>query len=168
MNSDDLMLAISIEELDCRHPDLRMFHTSVLVSDIPDTFLTSYTGDMSNQHIHFPFTTAQQRKFLFETWEETGNVSEACRKAHVGRATFYYWKKRFNEGGYSGLEEFASRAPKNHCRTSLEIEEKTISLRREHPEWGKRRIADALAKANNWVPLTSPNTVKRILRDAGL
>jgi hypothetical protein len=33
---------------------------------------------------------------------------------------------------------------------------------------GKQRIADELAKANNWVPIVSPNTVKRILIDAGL
>ena len=29
-------------------------------------------------------------------------------------------------------------------------------------------IADELAKDNNWVPLVSPNTVRRILQDAGL
>ena len=68
---------------------------------------------MSEQQIDFPFTTAQQRKLLFETWEETGNVSGACRKAHVSRMTFYYWQKRFYEQSYSGLEEFASRAPNN-------------------------------------------------------
>jgi hypothetical protein len=43
-----------------------------------------------------------------------------------------------------------------------------IALRRQSPAWGKRRIADELAKGNNWVPLVSPNTVKRILCDAGL
>ena len=123
---------------------------------------------MSKQHIHFPFTTAQQRKFLFEAWEETGNISKACRKAHVGRTTFYYWKERFTEDGYTGLEEFASRAPKKPRRSAPEIEEKTIALRREYPEWGKRRIADELAKANNWVPLISPSTVKRILKETGL
>lgn len=67
---------------------------------------------MTKKRIHFPLTTAQQRKLLFETWEETGNVTQACRKAHVGRGTFYYWKPRFDEQGYAGLEEFSSRAPK--------------------------------------------------------
>ena len=38
----------------------------------------------------------------------------------------------------------------------------------ENEEWGKHRIADELAKANNWVPVISPNTVRRILEDAGL
>ncbi len=37
-----------------------------------------------------------------------------------------------------------------------------------HPAWGQQRLADELAKANGWVPLVSPNTVTRILRDAGL
>lgn len=123
---------------------------------------------MASKHIHFPQTTAQQRKLLFETWEATGNVSEACRQAHVGRGTFYYWKPRFDEQGYAGLEAFASRAPKEPCRTSPAIEKKVIKLRRKHPDWGKKRIADELAKGNNWVRLVSPNTVKRILQQAGL
>jgi transposase len=123
---------------------------------------------MTAKHIHFPFTTAQQRKLLFETWEATGNVTEACGKAHVGRGTFYYWKPRFDEHGYPGLEEFASRAPAEPSRTPRAIEDKVIALRRANPEWGKRRIADELTKENNWEPLVSPNTVRRILEGAGL
>jgi hypothetical protein len=30
------------------------------------------------------------------------------------------------------------------------------------------RLAHEIAKANNWVPLVSPNTVRRILEDAGM
>jgi hypothetical protein len=41
-------------------------------------------------------------------------------------------------------------------------------MRRKHPEMGKRRISDEMAKANNWVPLVSPNTVRSILEEAGL
>ena len=95
-------------------------------------------------------------------------MTQACRKAHVGRGTFYYWKTRFDEEGYAGLETFKSRAPKEPNRTPEEIEQKVIALRRENRDWGKRRIADEVAKANNWVPLVSPNTVKRILKDADL
>ncbi len=43
-----------------------------------------------------------------------------------------------------------------------------IALRRAHSDWGKKRIADELAKENNWIPVVSPNTVRRILKDAGL
>jgi len=120
------------------------------------------------KRIHFPLTTAPQRRLLFETWEATGDVDLACRTAHVGRSTFYAWKPRFAAGGYPALEHFASRAPKRTRRTDPAIEQRVIALRQDHPEWGKQRLADELAKANGWHPLVSPNTVKRILQTAGL
>jgi transposase len=123
---------------------------------------------MNTKRITYRETTAQQRKLLFEVWEGTGNVSLACRKAHVGRGTFYYWKPRFEKHGYKGLEAFESRAPKNPNRTSAEVEQKVIAMRQKHPDWGKKRIADEVAKANNWVPLVTPRTVRRILKDADL
>jgi transposase len=123
---------------------------------------------MTTKRTYYRETTPQQRRLLFETWEATGSVTQACRKAHVGRGTFYYWKPRFEEQGYAGLAEFASRAPKEPSRTASEVEQQVIAARREHPDWGKRRIADELTKANNWVPLVSTNTVRRILEDAGL
>jgi transposase len=120
------------------------------------------------KRIHFPLTTAQQRQLLFETWEASGNVTLACRTAHVGRRTFYYWKPRFDAGGYAALDQFTSSAPKQPRRTDPSLEQQVIAMRQQQPDWGKQRIADELAKANGWVPLVSPNTVKRILRDAGL
>lgn len=40
---------------------------------------------MTTSPVHFPLTTPGQRRLLFETWESTGSVTGACRKAHVGR-----------------------------------------------------------------------------------
>src|SRR4051794_30084660 len=117
---------------------------------------------------YFPQTTPSQRRLLFETWEATGSVEEACRVAHMGRRTFYYWKGRFEQGGYAALTTFASRAAHHPTRIAAAVEERVIAGHQEHPDWGQQRLADELAKANGWVPLVSPNTVKRILRDAGL
>jgi hypothetical protein len=117
---------------------------------------------------YFPFTTPSQRRLLFETWEATGDVAQAGRVAHVGRRTFYYWKPRFLAEGYAGLERFASRAPQHPHRTAPAVEAQVIALRQQQPAWGKQRLADELAKAHGWVPLVSPGTVRRILRDAGL
>ena len=121
-----------------------------------------------NKRIHFPLTTAQQRRLLFETWQATGDVEVACRTAHVGRRTFYTWKPRFLKAGYAALDHFLSHAPIRTRRTPEPIAAQVIALRQQHPDWGKQRLADELAKANGWVPLVSPNTIKRILRDADL
>jgi len=123
---------------------------------------------MEKKRTYFPPTTPQQRHLLFKTWEETGNVTEACGKAHVSRQTFYNWKPRFEEGGYEALNECRSHAPKNPNRKAKEVEEQVVEMRRRHPNWGRQRIADELAKGNSWVAVVSANTVKRILIDAGL
>jgi len=123
---------------------------------------------MSPKRTYFGFTTPQQRKLLFETWETTSSVTEACYKARVSRRLFYYWKARFDQHGYAGLEDFASRVAHKLNYKDPAIEQQVIEMRRAHPDWGKARIANEMAKANNWVPLVSPNTVKRILQSADL
>jgi len=123
---------------------------------------------MRPKRTYFPFTSAQQRKLLFETWEATGKVTQACQVAHVGRTTFYYWKPRFDEQGYAGLEMFESRVAHKLNRKDVVLEQHVVEVRRAHPEWGKCRIAEELAKEHNWVAVISANTVRRILREAGL
>ena len=123
---------------------------------------------MEKQTTYFRRTTAQQRKLLFETWQSTGNVAKACRRARVSRQTFYNWKQRFETLGYTGLEKVKSHAPKHPRRTPAPIRQQIILMRQQNPKWGKRRIADQMAKTNDWQPLVSPNTVRQILIDAGL
>jgi len=118
---------------------------------------------MSPKRTYFGFTTPQQRKLLFETWEATVDIDEACRTARVSRRLFYYWKPRFEKAGYGGLEVFESRVAHKLNYKAPEIEAEVIKLRRQNPDWGKARIAHEMAKA-----VVSPNTVKRILQDAEL
>ena len=123
---------------------------------------------MTKKRTYFPPTTAQQRKLLFETWERTQNVEATYQKAHVGKSTFYNWKQRYEAEGYAGLEKTRKQgAPVGTGRIGREIEEKVLAMHEAHPEWGKKRLADEMAKGNNWVPLVSRNCVRRILREAG-
>ena len=123
---------------------------------------------MSSKHTYYGYSTYQQRQLLFELWEKTGKVSQSCQKAHVSRGLFYHWKPRFDEKGYAGLEEFDSREAHNPNKKDENIERQVIDLKKGDVTWGKRRIAEELAKANNWEPIVSANTVRRILRTAGL
>jgi hypothetical protein len=123
---------------------------------------------MSTKRTYYGFSTPQQRKLLFATWEATGSVTKACHTARVSRGLFYYWKARFDEQGYAGLAAFDSRVAHQLNRKDEDVEQRVIRLRQAHSTWGKHRITDELTKANNWVPVVSPNTVKRILTAAGL
>jgi transposase len=123
---------------------------------------------MSKQRIYYPRTTYSQRQLLFQVWEETQNVPEACRQARIGKSTFYYWKPRFEAGGYEALKEVKKPGPSKGMWVAEEIQEKVAAMKKAHPEWGKQRITDELAKGNSWVPLVSVNTVRRILQEKGL
>jgi len=123
---------------------------------------------MSPKRVYYGYTTPQQRKLLFESWEVTGSVTKACREARVSRGLFYYWKQRFDEKGYTGLEEYESRAAHKLNRKAEPIRQQVIKIRCEHPGWGKARISLEMSKANNWVPVVSPNAVKHILEETGL
>jgi transposase len=114
-------------------------------------------------------TTADQRKLLFQVYEQTGDARKACRTAHVGLATLYYWRPRFEEGGYAALEEVRSHAPHTFPKQlPASIREEAIAAKREHPEWGRRRIADEVRKAHDWQPVIGPSEVRRTLIEAGL
>lgn len=118
---------------------------------------------------YFRPTTAQQRKLLFETYEQTRNAEEACRIAHLGLATFYYWKPRFDKDGYAGLEQTGSHARHSYARAiSQAIVDEVIEMRKAHPTWGRRRITHSVSQNHGWHQVVSPSEVRRILIDAGL
>jgi transposase len=122
---------------------------------------------MGLKRIYYGFSTAQQRKLLFEVWEKTKNIEEACQQARVSLELFYYWKPRFEQEGYASLETFRSREAHNPNKKDAGIEKAVVDMRVANPDWGKVRIVQEMAKANHWVWVVCPNTVKRILKDAG-
>jgi transposase len=119
---------------------------------------------------YFRPTTPAQRRLLFETYEATGDVDVACAKAHVGRGTFYYWRPRFEAGGYEALEQERSRAP-HRTRippTAPEIVQEVIAYKQDHPQAGYRTVAQRIRQAHDWQPVIGPTQVRRILLQAGL
>jgi len=121
------------------------------------------------RHPYVRPTTPQQRRFLFETYERTHDVAEACRLAHVGRSTFYFWKARFDVGGYAALEQTLSHARHTYSKqVPPAIVEEVKETRQAHPAWGRHKIAGSLAQNHGWHAVVSPSEVRRILIEAGL
>ena len=128
--------------------------------------LTSPTG---GKRPYYRPTTADQRKRLFAVHEETNSVRRAAVAAHVGVGTYYYWRKRFEEGGYPALEQPGSHRPHTFARQlPASVGQEVLAAKREHPAWGKQRIADELTKAHGWQAVVSASEVRRMLIEAGL
>lgn len=128
------------------------------------------TSNDQRKRVYYRPTTAQQRRRLFEVYEETGDVDLACQQARVARRTFYYWLGRFREGGYAALETLRSRAP-HHTRippTPQAIVDEVIAYKQQQAQAGYRSISHALRAAHANQPTVSPTQVRRILLKAGL
>lgn len=114
-------------------------------------------------------TTVGQRMVLFRVYERTGSVSTAVATAHVGKSTFYYWRKRYEVGGCGALEVVGSHRPHSNSRQlASEVVAEVKAARQEHSDWGRQRIADEVRKSHDWQPVVSASQVRRILIEAGL
>jgi transposase len=127
------------------------------------------SGNGEGKRPYFRPTTTDQRKLLFRAYEETGSATAAARVAHVGVGTFYYWRKRFEGGGYAALEEVGSHRPHSSPKAlAASIVEEVKAAKVEHPGWGRRRIADELRKRHGWRAVVSASEVRRVLIEEGL
>jgi len=115
--------------------------------------------------VYFRPTTVGQRQLLFSTAEETGNVSEAARRAHVSRGTYYYWRARYESDGAAGLAAEGSRAP-HHTRippVSAELRAEVLAYHQAHPGEGYRSIANSIGKAHEWQKVIGHTKVREII-----
>lgn len=96
------------------------------------------------------------------------SFSELCRRHGISRKTGYKWLSRYKESGAEGLAD-RSRRPLSHPKHSSEAtEQAVVSIRREHPVWGGRKIRRVMANEGFEEPLPAPSTVSNILRRHGL
>jgi transposase InsO family protein len=96
---------------------------------------------------------------------KTGNVHKACRHYGVSKTIFYVWLARYKKDGEEGLIN-QKPCPENlKLRTSIEVEEKVIYLRKKY-HFGPERIYWYLKRYLNIQ--TSESSVYRILKRNGI
>ena len=118
--------------------------------------------------IYYRETTFQLRKQLFILADQLQNVSKACKQMKVSRRHYYRWKPRFEKDGIEGLRIPKSHAPHNPQTIDPQIEQRIVELRRAHPNWGKKRIAQWIWKEHHLEHVVAIETVKNVLHRHGL
>jgi transposase InsO family protein len=101
---------------------------------------------------------------LVKLAEQEGlSIRELCRRFRVSAPTGYKWMKRFAREGMAGLEDRSHRPHRQPRRSSAELEQRVVELRRRYPVWGPRKLRKLLSDAMP-APLPSVSTVSSILR----
>ena len=105
---------------------------------------------------------AKQRLKWLDYYQAHGeNASLTCRYFGISRQTFYRWKRRFNPGDLTTLEERSHRPRQVRQSTwSPELSQAVLELREQHPRWGKDKLT-VLLRREDWQVSTS--MVGRIL-----
>ncbi len=109
-----------------------------------------------------------KRRELFRLIEmEKVPVAEACERLHVASSTYYRYRRRVAEvGGEEGLKSIRPRA--GMARASLEEEAAILSLVKEEPLLGAKRMVELLRTKGLVGPELTPAAVYTTLRKNGL
>lgn len=93
------------------------------------------------------------------------SISALCREYGISRPTGYLWLDRFEQQGIAGVEDRSHRPHVSPKRTHSEIEQRIVTLRRQRPDWGARKLAVLLQQEGIRLPVV---TVHRVLARHGL
>lgn len=104
---------------------------------------------------------ARRRLAWMDAYRECGNAAQVCRHFSISPRTFWRWKKRYDPWDLKSLENRSRRPRHSPQRTPVFIERRVLSLKAEHPRWGKEKIALYLRREE--ASISGP-TVWRILR----
>jgi transposase InsO family protein len=95
------------------------------------------------------------------------NIRQLCRQFGISPKTGYKWLGRYHASGIVGLED-QSRCPVHSPRrTPSAMEQAVMSVRREHPAWGGKKIHVILTR-NGMMGVPSPSTITDIFRRHGM
>ena len=109
---------------------------------------------------------SQREEFVVLASADGANVSELCRRFGVSRKTGYKWLSRYTTVGTAGLADQSRRPLEPAGRTSAEIEQRVLALRREHPAWGGRKLRRRLQDLKE-IGVPAASTITTILRRHG-
>ena len=109
---------------------------------------------------------SQREEFVVLASADGANVSELCRRFGLSRKTGYKWLSRYATEGSAGLADQSRRPLEPAGRTSDELEQRVLALRREHPAWGGRKLRRRLQDLKH-VAVPVASTITEILRRHG-
>lgn len=111
---------------------------------------------------------AEKMRFVADYLEDLFELTELAERHGISRKTAYKWLRRFQELGPGGLKPRSPIALQVWNRTSPEVEEALLALRRKQPRWGARKLLEILGGQQPEMRLPAPSTVAAILKRNGL
>ncbi len=108
------------------------------------------TMDVEEQKVRFVVAATRQEK----------SFTALCQEFGISRPTGCLWRKRYQAAGLAGIAERSRRPRQSPARTTNDLEQCVVEMRKRYPDWGARKLQVLLAREK--VNLTR-STIHRIL-----
>jgi len=115
-------------------------------------------------------TSVMEQRLLFVQAVLEGQESRSalCRRYGITRRSGRKWEQRYRSEGLLGLLD-RSRAPRRHPNAmAAELAAMILSVRREHPTWGPRKIRAWVSERYGGCPWPAASTIGDLLTRHGL
>jgi len=109
-----------------------------------------------------------RRYFISDHLRGQLSFSELCRRHGISRKTGYKWLTRYKQSGFSGLCDRSRKPRSSPSRSSDGTEQAVLTVRKEHPVWGGRKIRRVMLNEGIEATVPAPSTISNILRRHGL
>jgi len=105
----------------------------------------------------------QRREFVMLFEQDGVNRRALCRRFGISPETGYALVRRYRHQGEAGLADHSRRPQQSPARTPQAMEALVLSVRREHPCWGGRKIGRRLRDLGH-AEVPSASTITEVLR----
>lgn len=130
------------------------------------------TGDMGNSPRPMPWNLTdpmtERLRFVTTLRKHKATFRSLCAAFGVAPKTGYKWLHQFDADGPAGLRDRSRRPLSNSRAISPAIAKRLVELRREHGDWGPKKLVGWLeANEREW-DVPAPSTVGELLKRQGL
>lgn len=106
-----------------------------------------------------------KEEFVIQAQKGSQSFSSLCREYGISRKTGYKWLGRFDEDGFTGLENQSRRPASSPEKLSEEAVCKLVRLKQDHMKWGPKKIHTLYLRTSG--EAMSLSSVKRVLKASG-
>lgn len=111
-------------------------------------------------------TVSLRQEFVRLARQDGANKRELCRRFGISPKTGYKWLARVQASAQEDFKDRSRRPQTSPTRSPDAIEQAVLELRRQHPAWGGRKIAQRMLDLGQ--ARLAPSTVTHILHRHGL
>jgi len=108
----------------------------------------------------------QRLKFVVRANSGAEQMKALCQEFQISRPTGYNWLRRYRECNWlAELAEKSRRPIQSPHRTTTELQQRVVALRKQYPDWGAKKLRVLLEREGIRL---HRNTVHRIIARHGL